>query len=612
MVGVGEGSPVAVALRHTRKGRLSYDRSWDRDRSVERVLREVTGGLGSLGLYREEGEGGELEEQEESNLSAVEEVLRSAEKAAPPSPSTPSLPPLTTLPLLRTSERKVGVRKGEEEVVRGSEEVRGAGEETRGSEGDTSPSMLSPSTPSPLDSSIFSYSTPDLLRSVARKGPRVDLAKIRLPDHLLVGRRQEVEVKEEVVKVEEVQSAVEEELLVYEEKRREDAVKRQQERRRRWDKEAEKRAEEAREQMEEERRGREEGREEEEEGLEEGEIERRVEERLVEVQHEREERQRELILLARREEEEAREEGERRRRCKEQTSRLAPLHTRIKGRVQALLTFWTHQQDKTVFSEEVTTGVPAVLSQCNVLLKEAREEVGEGRAEEGLWGRLASLEQSLGGILAKVELDMAAKLAREKEKVEEEQRRMEEEEKRRREVEEEARRAAAAPPAAAPPPAAPLVAPVAPVAPVATTSAPLPASSADNEGWYASVKKFKEDYVKDVKFEDKDKPYKFNLQKAVNTPLNSLSGVSPTHLQDKVDKLVSLLSGETVTVVDRQLSVASHPHARSSLILPSLLLASSDSSPTSSPPPTPLLPPLLLLSSSPPYSSTRPSANLPT
>merc|ERR1719319_2196136 len=211
---------------------------------------------------------------------------------------------------------------------------------------------------------------------------------------------------------------------------------------------------------------------------------RRVEERLVEGQHEREERQRELILLARREEEEAREEGERRRRCKEQTSRLAPLHTRIKGRVQALLTFWTHQQDKTVFSEEVTTGVPAVLSQCNVLLKEAREEVGEGRAEEGLWGRLASLEQSLGGILAKVELDMAAKLAREKEK------------------EEEARRAAAAPPAAAPPPAAPLVAPV---APVATTSAPLPASSADNEGWYASVKKFKEDYVKDVKFEDKDK-----------------------------------------------------------------------------------------------------------
>ena len=85
----------------------------------------------------------------------------------------------------------------------------------------------------------------------------MDLAKIRLPDHLLVGRRQEVEVKE-VVKVEEVQSAVEEELLVYEEKRREDAVKRQQERRRRWEKEAEKRAEEAREQMEEERRGREE------------------------------------------------------------------------------------------------------------------------------------------------------------------------------------------------------------------------------------------------------------------------------------------------------------------------------------------------------------------
>jgi len=157
-----------------------------------------------------------------------------------------------------------------------------------------------------------------------------------------------------------------------------------------------------------------------------------------------------------------------------------------------------------------------------------------------------------------VESDMAAKLAREKEKVEEEQRRTEEEEKRRREAEEEARRAAAAPPASTPPPAPP----VAPVAPTSTSGGPPPPSSADNESWFDSVKKFKEDYVKDVKFEEKDKPYKFDLQKAVNTPLNSLSGVSSSHLQDKVDKLVSLLSGEQVTVVDRTLSASSHPHAR--------------------------------------------------
>jgi len=77
------------------------------------------------------------------------------------------------------------------------------------------------------------------------------------------------------------------------------------------------------------------------------------------------------------------------------------------------------------------------------------------------------------------------------------------------------------------------------------------------------VTRFKADFVKDVSFSEADKPYKFNLQKAVNTPLNSLSGVSSSHLQDKVDKLVSLFSGQTVTVVDKQLSTASHPHAKS-------------------------------------------------
>jgi len=48
----------------------------------------------------------------------------------------------------------------------------------------------------------------------------------------------------------------------------------------------------------------------------------------------------------------------------------------------------------------------------------------------------------------------------------------------------------------------------------------------------------------------------------VNTPLNSLSGVSSSHLQDKVDKLVQLLSGQQVTVADKTISTTQHPHAR--------------------------------------------------
>ena len=114
-----------------------------------------------------------------------------------------------------------------------------------------------------------------------------------------------------------------------------------------------------------------------------------------------------------------------------------PIHTRIKGRVQAVLAFWTSEQDKSVFSEEVTMGVPAVLSQYNSLLKEARDLTAEGRAGEELFGRLDSLEKCLGGILSQVEVDKSAKLEKEREKVEDERRRGEEESRKQKEELEE-------------------------------------------------------------------------------------------------------------------------------------------------------------------------------
>jgi len=254
-----DGSPISVvsALKLTRKGRLSYDRHWGkREASVERVLKEVTGGLGTLGLYKEEVQDGKEEEEEEANETESGEC---EEEVPPQTPSfsltvtqdganspPSSLPHMITLPLLRDCEREVMVRK----AVLDEEE------------GDPNFSLLDCShndsqvtasnDTSVLETSLFCYSTPEMLRVVSsRRSPRVLLPKIKIPEFLLTEDGHDPEDEEadssdkSVNEVEEhlvsVQSPVEEELLVYEERRREEALKRQQERKKRWEEEAERR-----------------------------------------------------------------------------------------------------------------------------------------------------------------------------------------------------------------------------------------------------------------------------------------------------------------------------------------------------------------------------------
>ncbi|KAJ8714158.1 hypothetical protein PYW08_007778 [Mythimna loreyi] len=86
--------------------------------------------------------------------------------------------------------------------------------------------------------------------------------------------------------------------------------------------------------------------------------------------------------------------------------------------------------------------------------------------------------------------------------------------------------------------------------------------SAENYNYYENLKNYLEQYeaqyaqlLQDVNF----KKFRFDCQKAVNTPVNALSSVSASHMRDKFDKLSKLLKGERVQVLDIYVTATQHP-----------------------------------------------------
>lgn len=96
---------------------------------------------------------------------------------------------------------------------------------------------------------------------------------------------------------------------------------------------------------------------------------------------------------------------------------------------------------------------------------------------------------------------------------------------------------------------------------------PVPSSgvfvSPERLAFYTDVTNFYEEQRAQVQplMDDVNwKTFRFNCQKAVNTPVNAISAVTAQHLQDKHEKLASLLSGHTVnTAGNTQFSAAEHP-----------------------------------------------------
>lgn len=55
------------------------------------------------------------------------------------------------------------------------------------------------------------------------------------------------------------------------------------------------------------------------------------------------------------------------------------------------------------------------------------------------------------------------------------------------------------------------------------------------------------------------KKFRFNCQKAVNIPVNSIAATSSEHLRDKFDKITQLLAGNQIYSGDIRFSAAEHP-----------------------------------------------------
>ncbi|XP_050354398.1 mRNA export factor Gle1 [Nymphalis io] len=86
--------------------------------------------------------------------------------------------------------------------------------------------------------------------------------------------------------------------------------------------------------------------------------------------------------------------------------------------------------------------------------------------------------------------------------------------------------------------------------------------SEKNYLYYKELKSFLDCYessYKDLLENSNLKKFKFDCQKAVNTPINALSSVSGTHMRDKFDKLAKLLRGEKVQVLDTFVTASQHP-----------------------------------------------------
>ncbi|KAG5896740.1 hypothetical protein JTB14_031722 [Gonioctena quinquepunctata] len=109
--------------------------------------------------------------------------------------------------------------------------------------------------------------------------------------------------------------------------------------------------------------------------------------------------------------------------------------------------------------------------------------------------------------------------------------------------------------------------------PVSAENKPQQAKAADassimryislaNLKMYTEISDFLDKHTESFKSLQDDasqKQFKFDCKKAINIPVNSLSGVNSDHMLDKYNKLKWLLSGQDIVVSDKRINASRHP-----------------------------------------------------
>jgi len=290
---------------------------------------------------------------------------------------------------------------------------------------------------------------------------------------------------------------------------------------------------------------------------------RREQEQLVQEQQRRKEVE-ELLRQCKEQEDKIREEEEREQRIQQQVNQLATLRPPVEGSVVALVELWNSVADKTKLSS-TSRDVVSLANEVNNQLDALDSKAQGGELEDLDWNNLNTLIEKIPPAINLLQEEIMAIEAAEKEEAA---------------AAAEAKAAAAeaeavvreqqetpvAQPAEQTPPGVEsgkeeAVVEVNPISHPSTPKEPsltAPSAHLSLQQFHEDIPAFKVKYIEDILFTDQEKKIKSELTHVITTTLNAISAQTTDHINDKLERLASLLAGGIVKDKEAQICAASH------------------------------------------------------